>query len=78
MYFDCNEIKLVKMDKNLLRNNLYVIDFDGVGGVFLFFVYCDFKINERIGIIEVGVFWFFVIFKRLFKLILIMYIYVYN
>lgn len=47
------------MDKNLLRNNLYVIDFDGVGGVLLFLVYCDFKINERIGIIEVGVFLFF-------------------
>lgn len=55
MYPDCNEIKLAKMDKNPLRNNLYAIDPDGAGGVPLFPAYCDFKTNERIGITEVGV-----------------------
>lgn len=59
MYPDCNEIKLAKMDKNPLRNNLYAIDPDGAGGVPLFPAYCDFKTNERIGITEVGVPLFF-------------------
>lgn len=54
VYPDCNEIKLAKMDKNPLRNNLYAIDPDGAGGVPLFPAYCDFKTNERIGITEVG------------------------
>lgn len=59
MYPDCNEIKLAKMDKNPLRNNLYAIDPDGAGGVPLFPAYCDFKTNERIGITEVRVPLFF-------------------
>lgn len=78
VYPDCNEIKLAKMDKNPLRNNLYAIDPDGAGGVPLFPAYCDFKTNERIGITEVGVPWFFVTFKRSSKSILIMHIHVYN
>lgn len=59
VYPDCNEIKLAKMDKNPLRNNLYAIDPDGAGGVPLFPAYCDFKTNERIGITEVRVPLFF-------------------
>nr|XP_011437301.2 uncharacterized protein LOC105335200 isoform X1 [Crassostrea gigas] len=55
VYPDCNEIKLAKMDKNPLRNNLYAIDPDGAGGVPLFPAYCDFKTNERIGITEIPV-----------------------
>lgn len=78
VYPDCNEIKLAKMDKDPLRNNLYAIDPDGAGGVPLFPAYCDFKTNERIGITEVGVPWFFVTFKRSSKSILIMHIHVYN
>ena len=53
VYPDCHEIKLAKMDKNPLRNNLYAIDPDGSGGEKLFSAFCDFKTNEKIGITEV-------------------------
>ena len=53
VYPDCHEIKLAKMDKNPLRNNLYAIDPDGSGGEKLFSAFCDFKTNEKIDITEV-------------------------